>query len=93
MLFLFLSSFEIKGALGQALVQICKHLGAFVIGTVSTEEKAKISKQLGCDEVINYSEKNFEEEVKRITNGKGKNKFENYRFLIFKFHPKKKTRM
>ena len=47
--------------------------GAFVIGTTSTEAKAAIAKKAGADEVILYSEKDFVEEVNRITDGKGVN--------------------
>jgi NADPH2:quinone reductase len=42
-----------------------------VIGTCSTHEKAERVRQAGADEVILYSEKNFEEEVKRLTDGRG----------------------
>jgi len=59
------------GGLGRLVVQLARHLGAFVIGTCSTEEKAKIARAAGCHEVILYSQLNFETEVKRITNGKG----------------------
>ena len=50
-----------------------KNAGGFVIGTVSTEEKANLAKSAGADEVILYSEQNFETEVKRITEGAGVN--------------------
>ena len=46
---------------------------AFVIGTVSTEEKAKIARDLGADEVILYSQVDFAEETLKITKGKGVN--------------------
>lgn len=59
------------GGVGLLLVQIAKHLGAFVIGTVSTPEKAKIAKEAGADEIILYTEKDFLEETKRITGGQG----------------------
>ena len=48
-------------------------IGAFVIGTTSTEAKAAIAKEAGADEVILYSQKDFVEEVNRITDGKGVN--------------------
>lgn len=48
-------------------------LGAEVIGTVSSEEKAQLAKKYGCDHVINYSRENFVERVKEITNGSGVN--------------------
>lgn len=59
------------GGVGQMLVQAAKHLGAFVIGTVSTPEKAKVAKEAGADEVILYTQQDFLEETKRITDGKG----------------------
>jgi len=59
------------GGLGALLVQIAKQLGAFVIGTVSTEEKATIAREAGADEVILYTQTDFEAEVKRLTNGRG----------------------
>ena len=48
-------------------------LGAFVIGTTSTKEKADIAKACGADEVIIYSEKDFVQEVNRITESAGVN--------------------
>lgn len=48
-------------------------IGAYVIGTTSTKEKAEKAKTFGVDEVILYSEKDFVEEVKRITCGAGVN--------------------
>jgi NADPH2:quinone reductase len=45
--------------------------GARVIGTVSTDEKAKLARDAGADEVIIYTRQDFEAEVKRITGGKG----------------------
>jgi NADPH2:quinone reductase len=59
------------GGVGLLLVQIAKRLGARVIGTVSTEAKAQLTKQAGADEVILYTQKDFEAEVKRLTNGHG----------------------
>ena len=47
--------------------------GAFVIGTTSTEAKAAKARESGADEVILYSQKDFVEEVNRITDGKGVN--------------------
>lgn len=52
---------------GSAAVQIAKLLGATVIATASTEEKLGHARALGADHLINYSEKDFLEEVKRIT--------------------------
>jgi NADPH2:quinone reductase len=59
------------GGTGQLLVQIAKRRGARVIGTVSTEEKAMLARQAGIDEVILYTQVDFEAEVKRLTNNKG----------------------
>lgn len=59
------------GGMGLLLVQWAKHLGARVLGTVSTEEKAKIAKEAGADEVILYSKHDFATEVKRLTDGHG----------------------
>lgn len=59
------------GGMGLLLVQWAKHLGAKVIGTVSTEEKAKIAKDAGADEVILYTKQDFAVEVQRLTNGHG----------------------
>ncbi len=59
------------GGLGALLVQIAKNIGARVIGTVSTDEKARIARDAGADEVILYEQTDFEAEVKRLTNGKG----------------------
>jgi NADPH2:quinone reductase len=59
------------GGMGLILVALCKHLGAHVIGTCSTEEKAEISRKAGVDHVILYSKTNFAEEVKKITSGRG----------------------
>lgn len=59
------------GGVGLLLVQVAKRLGARVIGTVSTEEKARLAKEAGADEVILYTQKDFEQETKRLTNGKG----------------------
>jgi len=61
------------GGLGLLLVQIAKLRGARVIGTVSTEIKAHIAKQAGADEIILYTQQDFEQEVKRLTNGVGVN--------------------
>jgi len=59
------------GGVGLLLVQMAKGRGARVIGTVSTAEKAKLAREAGADEVILYTEKDFESEVKRITGGAG----------------------
>lgn len=59
------------GGVGLLLTQIAKMRGARVIGTVSTDEKAKLARDAGADEVIIYSRQDFEGEVKRLTGGKG----------------------
>ncbi len=59
------------GGVGLLLTQIAKMRGANVIGTVSTEEKARLARGAGADEVILYTEKDFSEETRRITGGEG----------------------
>lgn len=59
------------GGVGQILSQWAKHLGATVIGTVGSKDKAEIAKKHGVDHVILYRETKFPEEVKRLTNGVG----------------------
>jgi NADPH:quinone reductase len=59
------------GGVGLLLCQIAKMRGARVIGTVSTDEKAKLARDAGADEVILYTRQDFEAEVKRLTDGKG----------------------
>jgi NADPH2:quinone reductase len=59
------------GGLGQMLVQIAKLRGGWVVGTVSNQEKADIVKAAGADEVILYTEQDFESETKRLTGGQG----------------------
>ncbi len=59
------------GGAGHLLVQMVKLRGGHVIGTVSTQEKAEIARELGADELILYSQVDFEPEVKRMTGGKG----------------------
>jgi NADPH2:quinone reductase len=60
-----------SGGVGSLLVQLAKLHGAHVIGTTSTEEKARRAGELGADEMILYTELDFEQEVQRITLGKG----------------------
>jgi NADPH2:quinone reductase len=57
------------GGVGQLLVQIAKRRGARVLATVSTEAKAQVARECGADEVILYSQQDFEAEVKRLTGG------------------------
>src|SRR5690242_18628182 len=59
------------GGMGLLLVQWMKHMGAVVIGTVSTGEKAKIAREAGADHVILYTKQDFAEQVKKLTGGAG----------------------
>ena len=59
------------GGVGQLLIQIAKRSGATVFGTVSTEEKARLAKDAGADEIILYTQTDFLAEVKRLTDNKG----------------------
>ncbi len=59
------------GGAGLLIVQMAKGRGARVIGTVSTEAKAETARRAGCDEVILYTQQDFETETKRLTDGKG----------------------
>jgi NADPH2:quinone reductase len=59
------------GGVGLLLVQMAHNIGARVIATVSTEEKAKLAREAGADEVILYTQSDFEAETKRLTGGKG----------------------
>ncbi len=59
------------GGVGLLLTQMSKALGATVIATVSTEEKAELARGAGADRVINYAELDFAAEVERITGGEG----------------------
>ena len=59
------------GGVGLLLVQMAKQIGARVIATVGTDEKAKLAREAGADEVIVYTKQDFEAETKRLTEGKG----------------------
>ena len=59
------------GGVGLLLCQMAKRAGARVIGTASTEEKVRLAREAGADEVILYTRQDFEAEVKRLTDGKG----------------------
>ncbi len=59
------------GGVGLLLVQMAHNIGARVIATVSTDEKAKLARQAGADEVILYTQADFEAETKRLTDSKG----------------------
>ena len=59
------------GGVGLFVCQWAKALGATVIGTVGSDEKAALAKAHGCDHAIVYTRENFTERVKEITNGQG----------------------
>ena len=59
------------GGVGLLLTQMAARLGAHVITTASTPEKSELSREAGASEVILYTEQDFVEEVKRLTNGRG----------------------
>jgi NADPH:quinone reductase len=59
------------GGVGLLLTQMAHHIGARVIATVSTDEKAKLAREAGADEIILYTQSDFEEETKKLTGGKG----------------------
>jgi len=60
-----------SGGVGLAAVEIGKAMGAKVIAAASSAEKLAVAKAAGADELINYSEANLKEEVKRLTGGQG----------------------
>ncbi|HET9902556.1 MAG TPA: quinone oxidoreductase [Xanthobacteraceae bacterium] len=57
------------GGVGQIACQWANHLGATVIGTVGSDDKVKIAKEVGCHHVIQYSKEDFVARVKEITKG------------------------
>src|SRR5689334_4111213 len=57
------------GGVGLLLVQMAKKLGARVIGTAGTKEKAQLARDAGADECIIYTEADFETETRRLTDG------------------------
>jgi NADPH2:quinone reductase len=59
------------GGVGLLLVQMAHHIGARILATVSTDEKAKLASEAGADEIIFYTKSDFEAETKRLTNGQG----------------------
>jgi NADPH2:quinone reductase len=59
------------GGVGLLLVQWAKHLGATVIGTVSTEDKAAAARKAGADHVVLYTKQDFASETRRLTDGRG----------------------
>ena len=61
------------GGVGLLLCQWAKHLGATVIGTVSSEAKARAARAAGCDHPIITTQEDFVAHTRRITNGRGAN--------------------
>ena len=59
------------GGVGLIACQWLRHLGATVIGTVSSEEKAALAREHGCEHTIIYTKENFAQRVREITGGKG----------------------
>ena len=59
------------GGVGLLLVQMAKNLGARVIGTAGSDEKAQLALNAGADEVIIYTQKDFQTETRRLTDGQG----------------------
>jgi NADPH:quinone reductase len=59
------------GGVGLLLTQLAKARGARVLATVSTAEKEKLAREAGADEVIRYTEVDFAEETRKLTNGRG----------------------
>jgi NADPH:quinone reductase len=59
------------GGIGLIAAQWAKHLGATIIGTVGSEEKAKLAKEAGCKHVINYKTEDFVKRTKELTGGQG----------------------
>ncbi len=59
------------GGVGLLLVQLAKRIGARVIATAGTAEKAQLARDAGADECIIYTQSDFEAETKRLTDGKG----------------------
>jgi NADPH2:quinone reductase len=59
------------GGVGLLLVQMAHNIGARVLATVSTQEKANLAREAGADEIILYTKSDFEAETRRLTNGEG----------------------
>jgi NADPH2:quinone reductase len=59
------------GGVGLIACQWAKHLGATVIGTVGSDEKAELARAHGCDHPVIYTRENFVDKVKEVTGGKG----------------------
>jgi NADPH2:quinone reductase len=61
------------GGVGLLLIQMCKRAGAQVIGTASTPEKAQLAREAGADHIVLYTEEDFQQESRRLTDGRGVN--------------------
>jgi NADPH2:quinone reductase len=61
------------GGVGLLLIQMAKRIGAHVLGTVSTEAKAELARAAGADEIVLYTEEDFEAAARRATSGRGVN--------------------
>lgn len=59
------------GGVGLLLVQLAKLRGARVVGTVGTEEKARLAREAGADQVVIYTRDNFVEVARKVTGGRG----------------------
>ena len=59
------------GGMGLLLIQMLKRMGLHVYTTVSTDEKAALASEAGADDVIRYTQQDFEEEIRRMTDGEG----------------------
>jgi len=59
------------GGIGNVLTQVARLIGARVIATVGSDAKAELARQAGAHHVINYSTQDFEQEVKKLTDGRG----------------------
>jgi NADPH2:quinone reductase len=59
------------GGMGLLLIQLLKRLGVHVFTTVSTDAKAEMAKQAGADQTILYTQQDFEEEIRKATDGQG----------------------
>jgi NADPH:quinone reductase len=59
------------GGVGLLVVRMARAIGARVIGTVSSDDKAQLAREAGADEAIVFTRQDFEAEVKRLTDGKG----------------------
>ncbi|MBA2684717.1 MAG: quinone oxidoreductase [Gemmatimonadaceae bacterium] len=59
------------GGVGLLMTQIAHRIGARIIGTTSTDEKAALAREAGADEIVLYTKEDFQEAARRITEGVG----------------------